>query len=74
MPHRYYPLYEVLPPFIGSEPDPTGFLWCLLSHNSQSIVTFSILYTQGNKEVDVKSDKEPERGEEMGLLEKHHST
>lgn len=42
--------------------------------NIRSIVTFSILYTQGNKEVDVESDKEPEQLEEMGLLEKHHST
>lgn len=37
------------------------------------MVTFSILYTQGNK-ADVKSDKNPEQGEEMGLLQKHHGT
>lgn len=34
---------------------------------------FSLLNTRGNKEVDVNSDKEPEQGGEVGLLEEHHS-
>lgn len=37
-------------------------------------MSISLLNTWGNEEVDVNSDQDPEQGEEVGLLEKHHST